>query len=1806
MIIVKLRSTISKVVAASMFMTLLAGLLPVSGEVSAAVVASVLPEADAYVSSKDGERDTTYNGATSPHQIVVREDNTALTNSRRGYMRFGLSSVPADTNGVSVKLKLFAESSTVSSTISAYAVQTDTWDETTLTWNTRPDNGAYGDKVAEFVMAPEQGYYEADITSYVLAQKANNKKANIVLMNSLAAPQRNLKSKERYVGQQPFLVIDKTVVVPPLTPTGIQVSNYEKTVKLTFNESIVDHSGGNLKSALSISSNNGTSYRALTPWDSVSISGKDLTINLQNPLLGVDNKIKIAGQTLKDTNGNIQANEIITAAFAAGPIPDPALAPKKPANDFAANAANINQSLLQSYADVHPKIFMDEDRMNELRDAIKPGGSHNPIWNRFALQEANELLKTPPAVNFSDGDEAELWQKFVAYTTQNLATAAVLTQKQSVSDTRWLEAEDASLTANTTIAGDDAASGAKYVDTGKLDITQLPNPAEKADVEYKVTLPTTQAYKVWARVATDSANPVLHLAADIEDYKQAPPITAGGWKWVEAASFSSLSGGEHTLKVMTNTKLDKLVITSDLAWTPSGIGTEQHWKEVEEAAIASPAAVHSDDTTASRARYASVKTGADANTLPAAGAAGDITYTFNTNDGSYDVWVRVKTENVSKNGFYYSVDGGEYAAAAPTINQPQEWQWVKITSLAGLAKGEHTLKIKYKHLKVKFDTILVTSDPGASAPEDPNKYLMATLQWAKASVNYITWGKSQDPTNRQWNLNRDLAPAHQLESLGVVYDWLYDDLSATDKKLILDKLIYMGEYMYNALAAEEQQYAWFMYGYLNNHLWLTVGGLEIAGAAIYGDYPEAKKWFTLAVDKLDNILGYLSDDGSSQEGPGYWNYGTNGLLKYMEVSKKLLGIDYFEYDAVKNTFDYRLYNQLPINASTSFNFLIDTGDTFRDNFGQTNSSLVRNLARLYQDGTAQWLSNQITAKGIDARTTLDFGDIIFYDENLQPVDPATANKPTFKLFEDLGLVFSRSDWSGDESMVSFKSGPYVGKKSLELNPGSTAGYGNGGHVHPDQNNFTIFGNGEWLIRDDGYAYKYTSNHNTLLINNLGQLGDQNANGDLGNGSAWGGGDTQQMLAQGSAPTIDQHTTTPELDYVVGDAASQYHENKGLTKYKRHMIYLKPDVLIVLDDIALTAPQNLELRFFPEQNSYIKTGSKYLTVGKTSKMEFTPLTPDNAVVKAENVNYYNRENVASQKLAYRVQKTTDNWQNVSAFAWSDKAGTPKQVSLTSHTGSIYTFEVEGKKITVDINTLNADVSDVTVSERVKGSDATIAGIYSNNVLINTFTKDQLDYEFTTKTSVPPKLDIIPSDSYAEVNVTAPSKLPGEFIIQVTSEDGSDSKTYRLKYNLIPNTGVGNVHVDVAEGSEYSGASAAGGLVDPATGDYTTLDKILSTYWALLPDGSWIQYDFGTLKTINQVLIAFGSGDKRTANFDIMVSTDKTNWEKVYTGTSSGLTLEPQTFSFQAVDARYVRVVGHGNWISGWNSFTEIGVIGEDPTPTPTPSATPTPTPSATPTPTPSATPTPTPSATPTPTPSATPTPTPSATPTPTPSATPTPTPSATPTPTPSATPAPGTVELSAILDGGVAKASITAGRLSEANAEAPLDDEGVKVVTLKVDSITDATQYVIDLPRAWFQTSTNNDKQPEHKISIQTEIGTVTVADNMFKANEIEGSSTISLSIGEVDRAALSHELKKKVGDRPVIGLHVLVDGQFYRWKNNHAPAQISIPYVPTAEELSDPEHIVIWYVDGAGKLQKVPSGVYDPASGTVNFTVTHF
>jgi hypothetical protein len=107
----------------------------------------------------------------------------------------------------------------------------------------------------------------------------------------------------------------------------------------------------------------------------------------------------------------------------------------------------------------------------------------------------------------------------------------------------------------------------------------------------------------------------------------------------------------------------------------------------------------------------------------------------------------------------------------------------------------------------------------------------------------------------------------------------------------------------------------------------------------------------------------------------------------------------------------------------------------------------------------------------------------------------------------------------------------------------------------------------------------------------------------------------------------------------------------------------------------------------------------------------------------------------------------------------------------------------------------------------------------------------------------------------------------------------------------------------------------------------LDNNLATRWSASGDGQWLAFCLGTSQSVSGVQIAFYSGNTRQSIFDIQVSGDGIAWNTVSsTIHSSGSSLALETFALTTLqNVQYVRILGHGNTVNAWNSYTEVKII-----------------------------------------------------------------------------------------------------------------------------------------------------------------------------------------------------------------------------------------------------------------------------------------
>lgn len=123
--------------------------------------------------------------------------------------------------------------------------------------------------------------------------------------------------------------------------------------------------------------------------------------------------------------------------------------------------------------------------------------------------------------------------------------------------------------------------------------------------------------------------------------------------------------------------------------------------------------------------------------------------------------------------------------------------------------------------------------------------------------------------------------------------------------------------------------------------------------------------------------------------------------------------------------------------------------------------------------------------------------------------------------------------------------------------------------------------------------------------------------------------------------------------------------------------------------------------------------------------------------------------------------------------------------------------------------------------------------------------------------------------------------------------------------------------------------------------------------------------------------------------------------------------------------------------------------------------------------------------------------------------------------------------------------------------------------------------------------------------MKTEHAALGIPSNML-SSEVENAEQVSIRVTKASTASLDAASRERIGNRPVLDLNMVVDGKIIAWNNPNAPVTISVPYTPTAEELSNPESIVVWYIADNGDVTSIPNGRYDAATQAVVFQTTHF
>jgi hypothetical protein len=374
-----------------------------------------------------------------------------------------------------------------------------------------------------------------------------------------------------------------------------------------------------------------------------------------------------------------------------------------------------------------------------------------------------------------------------------------------------------------------------------------------------------------------------------------------------------------------------------------------------------------------------------------------------------------------------------------------------------------------------------------------------------------------------------------LHRLARAYDWAWPLFTSEERARLRAVLLKRALDAWNS--GEVRQGAGHLNQPYSSHGNRTWHKLAENAIATLGETPESDRFLEYAVTKFFAAYPVWSDeDGGWHEGLSYFAGYMSKAAWWIDIAQSALGIDGFKKPFFKNFGQYALYSAPPGSPDLGFGDLAfrppSAGWAFMHYF-------VRRTGNPYW---AWWLE----AWKIPADTGEPVLDFLWSSAPLVPAKPPVDLAPS-KVFRGAGIAVLNTDLLGAANVqVRFKSSPR-GTWSHGLEP---------------HNSFTLNAYGVPLLVNCNYRDLYgspfhrgwvwsTRAHNAVLVDGRGQ----------------------KPRSADPFGRIVAAELGEGLDYVAGDAALAY---EGLlTRARRYVIFVKPDVIAIADELASDQPRTFE-------------------------------------------------------------------------------------------------------------------------------------------------------------------------------------------------------------------------------------------------------------------------------------------------------------------------------------------------------------------------------------------------------------------------------------------------------------------------------------------------------------------------------------------------------------------------------------------------------------------------------------------------------
>ena len=406
-------------------------------------------------------------------------------------------------------------------------------------------------------------------------------------------------------------------------------------------------------------------------------------------------------------------------------------------------------------------------------------------------------------------------------------------------------------------------------------------------------------------------------------------------------------------------------------------------------------------------------------------------------------------------------------------------------------------------------------------------------------------------------------------TLAVAYDWLFPRLDELQKAALVAPLAVRLRDIHADVGGTRSRLAAHPADSHGHH---TLTFLAAISTLLVGDVPEAEEWLHGSLPLALNLTSpWGGEDGGFANGTAYAQWVTGDQLLAWYALRWTIGVDLAKKAWTRNHSRFLTYFLPPGTPTGAF------GDGAELRPEEQSARFAKALVLFAPSALGRWYAAQ---QGEVDPSRLELLLAPLGDEAPAPLPAGT---PRSALFPSIGWAALHSDLANrGRTSVYFKSSPY----------------GSFNHSHADQLSFVINAGGQALAIDSGYFDGYDTEHWR------GWYKQSRAH----NVVTFDGGQGQVVFEQSGqlgAGVVTQFADTPSYSAVSGDATQAY--GGALTKARRLLVYYRPNLVVIRDDLASEVPRRWEWnihareRMQPLANGLIEiqSGDQRLCVAKVA-------------------------------------------------------------------------------------------------------------------------------------------------------------------------------------------------------------------------------------------------------------------------------------------------------------------------------------------------------------------------------------------------------------------------------------------------------------------------------------------------------------------------------------------------------------------------------------------------------------------------------